>query len=69
ATDRVYRIGQTQPVTVHRITVPNTIEDRILTLQEQKRKIVQRAFGEGVDETEKLGRLSAQDLMYLFRRS
>ncbi|KAJ1975953.1 hypothetical protein H4R35_002908 [Dimargaris xerosporica] len=64
ATDRVYRIGQTKNVTVHRIVVPNTIEDRILALQERKRQIVEQAYGEGGNE--RLGRLSFNDLTYLF---
>ncbi|KOG48704.1 hypothetical protein ADK75_20560, partial [Streptomyces virginiae] len=29
ATDRAYRIGQTQPVQVHRIIAEGTVEDRI----------------------------------------
>jgi SNF2 family DNA or RNA helicase len=30
AVDRAHRIGQTRPVTVSRITIKNTVEDRIL---------------------------------------
>ncbi|KAG6518295.1 hypothetical protein ZIOFF_021699 [Zingiber officinale] len=33
AIDRAHRIGQTRPVTVSRITVKDTVEDRILALQ------------------------------------
>ncbi|KAI8013680.1 Helicase-like transcription factor CHR27 [Camellia lanceoleosa] len=33
AIDRAHRIGQTCPVTVLRLTVKDTVEDRILTLQ------------------------------------
>lgn len=33
AIDRAHRIGQTRPVTVSRLTVKNTVEDRILDLQ------------------------------------
>lgn len=33
AVDRAHRIGQTRPVTVSRITIKNTVEDRILALQ------------------------------------
>ncbi|XP_039035294.1 helicase-like transcription factor CHR28 [Hibiscus syriacus] len=33
AIDRAHRIGQTRPVTVTRITIKNTVEDRILSLQ------------------------------------
>ncbi|XP_047156693.1 helicase-like transcription factor CHR28 [Vigna umbellata] len=35
AIDRAHRIGQTRPVTVTRITIKNTVEDRILSLQVQ----------------------------------
>lgn len=33
AIDRAHRIGQTRPVTVTRITIKDTVEDRILALQ------------------------------------
>lgn len=33
AIDRAHRIGQTRPVTVSRLTIKNTIEERILALQ------------------------------------
>ncbi|EOA39090.1 hypothetical protein CARUB_v10011822mg [Capsella rubella] len=65
AIDRAHRIGQTRPVTVTRITVKNTVEDRILALQEEKRKMVASAFGEdhgGSSAT----RLTVDDLKYLF---
>lgn len=35
AIDRAHRIGQTRPVSVLRLTVKNTVEDRILALQVQ----------------------------------
>lgn len=65
AIDRAHRIGQTRPVTVSRITIKDTVEDRILALQEEKRKMVASAFGEdrvGVSAT----RLTVDDLRYLF---
>ena len=33
AVDRAHRIGQTRPVTVSRLTVKDSVEDRILALQ------------------------------------
>lgn len=36
AIDRVHRIGQTKDVIVHRIFINNTVEDRILELQNKK---------------------------------
>jgi SNF2 family DNA or RNA helicase len=35
AIDRIHRIGQKRPVTVHRIVVRGTVEDRILELEEK----------------------------------
>ncbi|KAM0894324.1 hypothetical protein ACQ4PT_024505 [Festuca glaucescens] len=65
AVDRAHRIGQTQPVTVTRFTVNDTVEDRILALQAKKREMVESAFGD-----EKSGgiatRLTVEDLGYLF---
>ncbi|ESQ48275.1 hypothetical protein EUTSA_v10021937mg, partial [Eutrema salsugineum] len=46
AIDRAHRIGQTRTVTVTRIAVNNTVEDRILALQERKREMVASALGE-----------------------
>ncbi|BFZ58770.1 hypothetical protein PYCC9005_005835 [Savitreella phatthalungensis] len=45
AIDRVHRIGQTaSDVRVYRITVANTVEDRILKLQQAKRALAQDAL-------------------------
>lgn len=64
AVDRTYRIGQRNPVTVHRILVKETVEDRIMQLQEEKRNIVEGAMDEKVAKD--LGRLSSNDLAFLF---
>ncbi|XP_004485743.1 helicase-like transcription factor CHR28 isoform X2 [Cicer arietinum] len=65
AIDRAHRIGQTRPVTVLRLTVKDTVEDRILALQQKKRKMVSSAFGEdGTGGRE--SRLTVDDLKYLF---
>ncbi|KAL5759160.1 hypothetical protein ACOSQ2_017998 [Xanthoceras sorbifolium] len=65
AVDRAHRIGQTRPVTVTRITIKDTVEDKILRLQEDKRKMVASAFGEdqGGGST---SRLTVEDLKFLF---
>ncbi|XVF67050.1 hypothetical protein PTKIN_Ptkin10aG0089900 [Pterospermum kingtungense] len=65
AIDRAHRIGQSRAVTVTRITIKDTVEDRILSLQDEKRKMVASAFGEdqsGGSAT----RLTVEDLKYLF---
>lgn len=65
AIDRAHRIGQVRPVTVSRLTVKNTVEDRILALQEKKRKMVAYAFGEDQSGSRQ-ARLTVEDLKYLF---
>ncbi|KAJ4703417.1 Helicase-like transcription factor CHR28 [Melia azedarach] len=65
AIDRAHRIGQTRPVTVLRLTVRNTVEDRILALQQKKREMVASAFGEDESGGQQT-RLTVDDLNYLF---
>ncbi|XP_062107990.1 helicase-like transcription factor CHR28 isoform X2 [Humulus lupulus] len=65
AVDRAHRIGQTRPVAVTRLTIKNTVEDRILALQEEKRKMVASAFGED-QSGGSAARLTVEDLKYLF---
>ncbi|KAI9664003.1 MAG: hypothetical protein M1821_007494 [Bathelium mastoideum] len=64
AIDRAHRIGQQRPVRVHKVLVRETVEDRIVALQEKKRELITTALDEG--ESKKLGRLSTGELAYLF---
>ncbi|VFQ89533.1 unnamed protein product [Cuscuta campestris] len=66
AIDRAHRIGQRRPVTVLRLTVEDTVEDRILAIQKKKRELVASAFGEDNDGSQQT-RLTEEDLKYLFR--
>jgi superfamily II DNA or RNA helicase len=47
ATDRAYRIGQTQPVQVHRLITEGTVEDRIAEMLESKRALADAILGSG----------------------
>ena len=42
ATDRVHRIGQTKVVTVYKMIAKNTIEDRIVEMQEAKKDLAEK---------------------------
>lgn len=64
AIDRAHRIGQRRPVQVHRILVPNTVEDRIIALQEKKRELIEGALDENASAT--IGRLGERELAFLF---
>lgn len=56
AIDRAHRIGQKREVTVHRLRIPGTIEDRIMDLQDSKKALVDTALCEkGAQSVSKLG--------------
>jgi SWI/SNF-related matrix-associated actin-dependent regulator of chromatin subfamily A3 len=46
AVDRVHRLGQTKPTTVFRLVMADSIEDRVLEIQQRKRKLMMMAFAE-----------------------
>ena len=45
AADRTHRIGQDRPVSVYRLVAEDTVEERVLALQEKKREIANAALG------------------------
>ncbi|MCL6518150.1 DEAD/DEAH box helicase, partial [Alicyclobacillus sp.] len=47
ATDRVFRIGQSQQVQVHRILCPGTLEERIDQMITHKRALTRAIVGSG----------------------
>ena len=60
AVDRVHRLGQTKDCRVFRLVVEGTIEDSVLDIQQDKRKLMRLAFGEkkGKRDQVKTGRLA-----------
>ena len=46
ATDRAHRIGQTRVVTSYKLITRGTVEEKILTLQQKKRDLIQATLGE-----------------------
>ncbi|MFD6880207.1 MULTISPECIES: DEAD/DEAH box helicase [unclassified Streptomyces] len=67
ATDRAYRIGQTQPVQVHRIIAEGTVEDRIAELLEAKRALADAVLGSGESALTELSDRELADLVSLRR--
>ncbi|GAA3382458.1 MULTISPECIES: DEAD/DEAH box helicase [Streptomyces] len=67
ATDRAYRIGQTQPVQVHRIIAEGTVEDRIAELLEAKRALADAVLGSGEAALTELTDRELADLVSLRR--
>ncbi|KAF2084192.1 SNF2 family helicase [Saccharata proteae CBS 121410] len=50
AIDRVHRLGQKKPTTVFRLVMEGSIEEAVLDIQENKRKLMQLAFAEKADK-------------------
>ncbi|RCH69715.1 ATP-dependent helicase [Streptomyces sp. SDr-06] len=69
ATDRAYRIGQTQPVQVHRLIAEGTVEDRIADMLEQKRRLAEAVLGSGESALTELTDRELADLISLRRAS
>ena len=61
ASDRAYRIGQENPVTIYRLIAENTIEEKILKLHETKKSLAD-ALLEGADMS---SRLSKEEILKL----
>jgi hypothetical protein len=62
AIDRTHRIGQTRPVNVYRMVSRDTIEEKVVALQERKRDLFARVVDEGAAMS---SALSAEDLREL----
>ena len=62
ATDRAYRLGQTKTVTVYKLIMKDSIEEKILKLQEAKKGFADEILK---GETGNLGSLSQEELREL----
>jgi SNF2 family DNA or RNA helicase len=63
AADRAHRIGQDKPVMVYRLVADDTVEERILLLQQQKRALADAALG----EADRAAALTRDDLLGLLQ--
>ena len=65
ASDRAHRLGQTRPVTVYRLVMKHSIEEKILKMYRDKREL---AIGL-LDDSEKSASLTETDLLELISQS
>jgi SNF2 family DNA or RNA helicase len=63
ASDRAHRIGQTKSVFVYKLIAADTVEERILELQERKAALASIAFSE---EGAALPNMDGEDVEFLF---
>ena len=65
ASDRAHRIGQTRPVTIYRLVMEDSIEEKIVDLHRTKRDLADNLLA-GTDMT---GKMSAEELLALLRKN
>ena len=65
ASDRAHRIGQTRPVTIYRLVMKDSIEEKIVDLHRTKRDLADNLLA-GTDMT---GKMSADELLALLRKN
>jgi non-specific serine/threonine protein kinase len=63
AIDRTHRIGQTKNIFAYRMICKDTIEDKIMLLQDKKRALAKDLIA---DDTSFVKALSKEDVEYLF---
>ena len=70
AIDRVHRLNQTRDVKVYKMTIRDTVEERIVELQERKRELARKAVEGGKSGAGGVGgmKLTLGDMLKLFRR-
>jgi SNF2 family DNA or RNA helicase len=59
AVDRTHRIGQTRPVFAYRLVARDTVEEKVIALQQQKRELADAIIGE---DDRPLAALTAEQL-------
>ena len=62
ATDRAYRIGQKRPVSVVKLICHNSIEEKVVQLQENKRELYNQVIKSG---DEAISKLNIEDIKFL----
>ncbi|KAI9469905.1 MAG: hypothetical protein EXX96DRAFT_385081 [Benjaminiella poitrasii] len=61
--DRIHRLGQHRPIRITRLIIENSIESRIVQLQEKKQALVDSTVGK---DSKALDKLTVEDLRFLF---
>lgn len=66
ATDRAHRIGQKNVVEVIKLIAKGTIEEKIVVLQKEKKKLAESLLGDELSNGENFSHLSEEEILKLF---
>ncbi|MBE6047133.1 MAG: SWF/SNF helicase family protein, partial [Clostridium sp.] len=69
ATDRAHRIGQKNVVEVIKMISKGTIEEKIIELQDEKRKLINKVVGESGDLDADFSNFTDEDILSLFQKN
>ncbi len=64
ASDRAHRIGQTKPVFIYKLVASNTVEEKIMAMQQHKQALADQTLDQA--ELTAMSALSADELLNLF---
>ena len=67
ATDRAHRIGQKNIVEVIKLVAKDTIEEKIIELQEDKREIINSVMSDDSLNINNIAKLTNEEILELFR--
>jgi SNF2 family DNA or RNA helicase len=67
ASDRAHRIGQTKPVFIYKLVASNTVEEKIMKMQQVKKMLADQTLNQG--ENQPLTKLSTDEVISLFSAS
>ena len=63
--DRSHRIGQKRPCVITRLSIEDSVESRIVLLQEKKANLIRGTINK--DQDQALEKLTPEDMQFLFR--
>ena len=67
ATDRAHRIGQKNIVQVIKLISKDSIEEKIIKLQEEKKEVINEILNDGKENNELIRKMSNEELFELFK--
>lgn len=63
ATDRAHRIGQTRAVSVFKLAIADSVEERVLSMQREKRRLLEELFEASAPENAKISFAEMKELL------
>ena len=66
ASDRAHRIGQKNVVDVIKLISKDTVEEKVIALQENKKELIEDIINSNLESSTSLKKLSREDIIDLF---